>query len=350
VREHGLRFDSTGTATSIAYIKTRNCSESNPPIWFSDSVVPGVHGETLSQTSTLASENYSYDSAGRLMETQETPAGKGCTTRMYGYDEESDRMSLTTREPGLAGKCATEGGTVQHHTYDEANRLTDSGVEYEAFGNMTQLPAVDAGEHEITSSYYVDGQVATQEQNKTLDTYVYDPAGRTMETTSENTETKAKTTTLSHYTGSASAPTWTSEGTEKWSRNIPGIDGSLCATQTSSSAPVLQLHDLQGNIVATAALSETETKLVSTYNSTEFGVPSEGKAPPKYAWLGASGVASETAFGTGVTTQAGASYVPQVARDLQGAPPIPPGAFPNGHGTEEQHGAEISGWSIALSN
>jgi hypothetical protein len=35
-----------------------------------------------------------------------------------------------------------------------------------------------------------------------------------METTSENTETKAKTTTLSHYAGSESAPTWTSEGTE----------------------------------------------------------------------------------------------------------------------------------------
>jgi DNA-binding beta-propeller fold protein YncE len=343
-------YDSTGTATNIAYIKTRNCSESNPPMWFSDSMVPGIHGEALSQASTLASENYAYDSAGRLLETQETPAGKGCTTRLYAYDEESNRTSLNTRAPGLEGKCATEGGTVQHHTYDEANRLTDSGIEYEAFGNTTKLPAPDAGEHEIKSTYYLDNQVATQEQNKTLDSYVYDPAGRTMEATSENTETKANTTTVSHYAGAGSAPTWTSEGVEKWSRNIPGLDGSLCATQTSGTAPVLQLHDLQGNIVATAALSESETKLLSTYNSTEFGVPSESKSPPKYAWLGASGLATETAFGTGVSTQAGASYVPQVARDLQTASVIPPGAFPNGQGTGEQYDSEIPGWYISLSN
>ncbi len=342
-------YDPTGAATSISYIKTRNCSESNPTVWFSDSVLSGAHGETFLQTSTLATESYGYDSAGRLLETQETPVGKGCTIRLYAYDEESNRTSLTTRTPGFEGKCATEGGTVQSHVYDEANRLTDTSVEYETFGNTTKLPAADAGEHEIFSTYYVDGQVATQEQNKTLDTYLYDPAGRTMEATTENTETKAKSTIFSHYAGTGNAPTWTSEGTEKWSRNIAGIDGSLCATQTSGSTPVLQLHDLQGNVVATAADNETETKLLSTYNSTEFGVPSEGKTPPKYAWLGASGLATETSFGTGVSTQGGASYVPQVARDLQTAPVIPPGAFPNGQGSGEQYGSEIPGWYISLS-
>ena len=347
MHEHGLRFDRH--RDKFSYIKTRNCSEIKPTVWFSDSVVPGVHGEVLSQASTLASESYVYDNAGRLLETQETPVGKGCTTRLYAYDEESNRTSLTTRAPGLEGKCATEGGTIQSHVYDEANRLTDSGVEYEAFGDTTKLPAVDAGEHEIKSTYDVDGQVATQEQNKTLDSYVYDPVGRTMETSSENTETKAKSTILSHYSGTDGAPTWTSEGVEKWSRNVPGIGGSLCATEMSSSAPVLQLHDLQGNIVATAADNETETKLLSTYNSTEFGVPSEGKTPPKYAWLGAGGLATETAFGTGIATQGGASYVPQVARDLQTAPPVPPGAFPNGQGTGEQFGSEIPGWYISLS-
>ena len=93
---------------------------------------------------------------------------------------------------------------------------------------------------------------------------------------------------------------------------------------------MLQLHDLQGDIVATASVSEGETKLLSTYNSTEFGVPNEGKTPPKYAWLGATGMSTETSFGSGVATQSGASYVPQVARDLQTAPVVPPGASPNG--------------------
>ena len=64
---------------------------------------------------------------------------------------------------------------------------------------------MDAGEHEIKSTYYVDNQIATQEQNKILDSYVYDPAGRTMEASTENTETKATTKIVSHYAGAGSA-------------------------------------------------------------------------------------------------------------------------------------------------
>ncbi len=76
---------------------------------------------------------------------------------------------------------------------------------------------------------------------------------------------------ISHY-GSGSALTWTSEGAEKWTRNIPGIDGALDAIQESGKTPLLQLRDLQGDIVGTVVDSESETKLFSTYNSTEFGV------------------------------------------------------------------------------
>ena len=111
-----------------------------------------------------------------------------------------------------------------------------------------------------------------------------------METVSENEKTKAKSTVISHYAGSGNALTWTSEGSEKWTRNIPGIDGALDATQEAGKAAVLQLHDLQGNIVGTVEDSESATKLLSTYNSTEFGVPQPGTTPPKYAWLGATGV------------------------------------------------------------
>src|ERR1700677_2533246 len=323
-------YNSVGEATSLEYLKTRNCAETGASVWFSDSVVPSIHGETLQQTSTLAKDSYAYDNAGRLLETQETPAGKGCAVRLYAYEEESNRTSDTTREPGTEGKCATEGGTVERHTYDEANRLTDEGVEYETFGNTTKMPASDADGHELVSAYYVDNQVASQEQNKQLVDYTYDPLGRTLETTSENKTTKAISTKVFHYAGTGGALTWTSEGSEKWSRNIPCFGGSLCATQEAGRAPVLQLHDLQGNIIAEAAVSESETKLLKSYNSTEFGVPNEGKTPPKYAWLGAAGVSTETSFESGVSTQNGASYVPQVARALQTAPVVPPGAFPNG--------------------
>jgi hypothetical protein len=79
---------------------------------------------------------------------------------------------------------------------------------------------------------------------------------------------------------------------------------------------MLQLHDLQGDIVGTVGLAESETKLFSTYNSTEFGVPTTS-SPPKYSWLGAIGITD--ALPSGVANQGGASYVPLIARTLQTA-------------------------------
>ena len=46
---------------------------------------------------------------GGLTQVQNTPAGKGCTTRIYAYDEDSNRVSLTTREPNLKKECTTHG-------------------------------------------------------------------------------------------------------------------------------------------------------------------------------------------------------------------------------------------------
>ncbi|MGH2911239.1 MAG: hypothetical protein ACRDJ3_02050 [Solirubrobacteraceae bacterium] len=329
-------YDQTGEATGITYVKQAHCASTCPETWFSDTVAPSIHGETLSQTSTLAKEVYAYDSDGRLLETQETPAGKGCKTRLYGYDEESNRTSLTTRESATE-TCATEGGTLQAYSYDSADRPIDAGVKYDAFGDTVELPEADAEGHTVTSTYYVDGQLATQTQNGVTNSYKYDPAGRTRETVSGGK------IVISHYSGPGEALAWTGEGAT-WTRNVPGIDGTLTATQTSAGTVTLQLHDLQGNIAGSVGAGETETKLTTTYNSTDFGVPNEGKVPPKYAWLGAAGVGSETSFSSGIVNEGGASYVPQIARTLQTAPVVPPGAFPNGQGTGKQYVAELPGW------
>ena len=316
-------YNSIGEATSERYVKTTNCSESEP-VWYSDTRVPSVRGETLSQTSTLASESYSYDTLGRLAEVQETPAGEGCTTRIYAYEEEADRTSLTTVNPGGEGKCQTEGGTVESHGYDTANRMLDAGIAYDKLGNVEKLPAMDAEGHELASTFYVDDAVATQSQNGVTNEYRLDPEGRVRETITGSKKV------VSHYDGTGDAVAWTSEEEgKKWTREIPGIDGTLSATQTNGATPVLQLHDLQGDVVATAADNTSETKLLSTYNSTEFGVPTGGKAPPKYAWLGADGVASELA--SGVITEGATSYVPQTGRPL-GAEEVEPPGLPNGSG------------------
>jgi sugar lactone lactonase YvrE len=341
---HGIySYNSLGKATSLEYRKLSNCAHTCPETWLSDKIDSSIHGEAMEQTSTLATETYTYDEAGRLLETQETPSSKGCTTRLYGYDEESNRISLTTRKSSTA-TCATEGGTSEAHKYDLANRLEDPGVAYEELGNTTKLSAADAGGHELTTSYYVDGQVASQTQNEQTLEYRYDPSGRAETTISKG---KVATTTVSHYAGGGEAVTWVAEVAGAWTRDIPGIDGSLSATATSSGQVTLLLHDLRGNVVATAAKGEAETKLQTTYNSTEFGVPSEGKTPPKYAWLGAGGVTSEPAFESGIATKGGASYVPQIARSLQTVQIAPPGACPDGCGSASPYDASIGAGNLA---
>jgi hypothetical protein len=147
-------------------------------------------------------------------------------------------------------------------------------------------------------------------------------AGRTEKTVSEGT---TNSTVINHYAGPGEAISWTSEEEgKKWTRNIPGIDGTLTATQKNAETPVLQLHDLQGNIVATASLSETEAKLLTTYNATEFGVQVNGTPPTRYSWLGANGLATEAS--SGAANPGGGSYVPQLGRPLQTQPVAPPGA------------------------
>jgi streptogramin lyase len=329
--------NSVGEATGIEYVKSTTCSEKSAGVWFSESKTPSIRGEVMSKTSTLASETYGYDTLGRLTEVHETPAGEYCKTRLYEYEAESNRTKQTTREPSSKKECATEGGTVQEHTYDEANRLTDSGITYDPLGNITKLPSGDAESHALESTFYVDNAVATQTQNGVTNDYYMDPDGRVRETISGAKKL------ISHYDGSGEAVAWTCEGTEKaeacesggkWTRNIPGIDGTLTAVEngkgTTYETPILQLHDLEGDVVATIKDKTGETKLESTYNPTEFGVPNGGKEPPKFAWLGAGGV--EKSLASGVITEGATSYVPQTGSALQSEGVDPVGEGGSGGG------------------
>jgi streptogramin lyase len=328
--------NSIGEATGIEYVKSATCSEKSAGVWFSETKIPSIRGEVMSRTSTLAGEEYTYDTLGRLKEVQETPAGGECSVRLYEYENESNRTKLTSRKPGSKGECATTGGTEEKHTYDEANRLTDSGIEYDSLGNVTKLPSGDAEGHALESTFYVDNAVATQTQNGVTNDYYMDPVGRVRETISGAQKT------ITHYDGSGEAVAWTCEGAEKsetcesggkWTRNIPGIDGTLTAVENGKGAtyetPILQLHDLEGDVAATIKDKTGETKLESTYNSTEFGAPNGGKEPPKFAWLGAGGV--EKSLASGVITEGATSYVPQTGMALQSEEVAPPG-LPDGSG------------------
>jgi RHS repeat-associated protein len=314
-------YNQVDKPTSLLYKKTTHCTEEEKEKckWFKDTVIPSIHGEWLEQTSSLSHQAYTYDNAGRLTQVQNTPVGKDCTTRIYTYDEDTNRTSLTTRESSTEKCATTESGKIQEHTYDTADRLTDPGVAYNTFGDITTLPASDAeasGAYELTSTYYTDNQVASQKQSEQTIGYNLDPAGRTLETVS--TGKPNNSTIISHYTSPGNAPAWTTNAVSgEWTRNITGISGSLVAIQNNGETPELQLTNLHGDIVAKAYLSEAATELAAKADTSEYGVPTV-TAPAKYSWLGASELPTE--LPSGVVAMGVRSYVPQIGRFLQPDP------------------------------
>ncbi len=323
--------NTTGEATGLTYEKTTHCTEKC--VWFTESLIPSIHGQTMEQVNSLAKTSDAYAEAGELTQVQETPTGEGCTTRIYAYEAETNRTSLTTYKPNSKNECATESGTEEKHSYDTANHLTDTGIKYNELGDITKLPAADADGTELQSTFYVDGQLNEQKQGGQTIGYNLDPAGRPGETVDTGTVTS---TYISHYPGPGDSPSWTVEPVSgHWARYVSGISG-FAAIETDTTEPELQLANLQGDIVGKASASETATKLLSTERPTEYGVPTTAK-PAKYSWLG--GDLLPTELPSGVIAMGARNYIPQIGRFLQ-PDPIPGGstnayAYTNGNPVNE---------------
>jgi len=306
-------YDETGTPTHLSYVKTTMCSVSCT--WLDFNSEESIHGQVLSQSSTLSSQVYSYDSAGRLTRTLDAAQGGSCTTRSYSYDKDSNRTALVTREPGVGGACdTTSTGATKSYGYDAADRLIGTGISYDGFGRITTLSASYAGGGTLATSYFSNEMVAVQSQGAITNTFQLDSAGRQRQRLQggglEGTE-------IFHYDGGSDAPAWTVRGST-WTRNIVGIGGELAAIQDSSSGnTTLQLTNLHGDIVATASLSQSANKLVATFESDEFGNPKQ-PGPFRYGWLG--GKQRRTEFPSGVVQMGVRSYVPGIGRFISTDP------------------------------
>jgi hypothetical protein len=298
-------YNSVGQTAAVTYTKGSST-------WYSDQVAMSIAGQWLTQTSTLGHDSYSYDNLGRMTEAQETPTGKACTAALYAYDEDSNRTRETIRN-STNGTCLTTGGTTTVHSYDEADRLIDSGTTYEPFGGATAVPAADAGGHALESTYYASGALYTESQNAQTNAYALDPAGRRLITTSQPASGKA-TVTVAHYAGTASTPAWTEEeGTTNFTRNVIGIGGSNVAVQNAKEV-LLQIVNLHGDVVGTVSDTEVTTPKLLTSEATAFGVPTTPNPEPD-SWLGAGGLKTE--FASGVASGgAGGAYVPQLGLHL----------------------------------
>ncbi|MET0305828.1 MAG: RHS repeat-associated core domain-containing protein [Solirubrobacterales bacterium] len=299
-------YDETGSRVGLRYEKTSFCSVDCT--WLEFEVEESIHGQWLSQSSNLSTQQYSYDKAGRLTQVKDTPHGGGCTTRSYSFDANSNRTKLITRAPAIGGVCdTTSTGSAKEYGYDAADRLMGTDIAYDNFGRTTSLPGAYSGGGTLISSYFVNDLVKTQTQGGITNTYELDAALRQRQRTQTGGSNPG--TEVYHYAGGSDSPAWIDRGSS-WQRNIPGI-GGLGAIQDSSKGTTLQLTNLHGDVVATASTSPEAPKLLATFGFDEFGNPQQS-SEAKYGWLG--GMQRRTELPSGVTQMGVRSYVPALGR------------------------------------
>jgi RHS repeat-associated protein len=298
-------YNEAGEPVHLTYTKASNCGTSCN--WLDFGLERSINGQILKETGTLGTDEYSYDKAGRLTSGAETPRGGSCTTRVYAYDEDSNRKSLTTQSAALGQGCAYGGGTTQSYEYDAADRLM--GPTYDSFGRITSLPAVYAGGKTLTTSYFANEMVASQSQGGITNTFQLDASLRQRIRLQGGGLEGAE---VFHYDGPSDAPAWTERGST-WTRSIVGIGGELAAVQESGQEVTLQLTNLHGDVSATAAIKPEITSLKKTFSYDEFGNPTSGTAG-RFAWLG--GKQRRTELQSGVIQMGARSYIPQIGRFL----------------------------------
>ncbi|MEU8284072.1 LamG-like jellyroll fold domain-containing protein [Micromonospora sp. NPDC048905] len=257
--------------------------DSDGEVLFTESVNENVAGQWVEHAYTGGSKEHGYDRAGRLVRTRhESPITGGCVTRIYAYDERSNRTSLKRYAPNAEGGCQEAAAESQSgHSYDTADRMTDAGYEYDAFGRTVRMPSG------LTNSFHVNDLVQQQQLGDARQTWTLDPAQRFRAFTAETLVDSvwgAATTKVNHYGDDSDEVHWVVENAQgDVTRNVSGPDGDLAATTTATGDVRLQLVGLHGDVISTIDPALTEPELL---DYEEFGVPIAGQADQRYGWLG----------------------------------------------------------------
>ncbi|MEU7174586.1 LamG-like jellyroll fold domain-containing protein [Micromonospora tulbaghiae] len=295
--------------------------DSDGSVIYAESVVENSSGQWTFHSYTGGNKNYRYDRLGRLTRVlHDTQMTEGCVTRTYAYDNRANRSSNSRFAPAADGSCDQSSPMEQvTHTYDTADRLTDSGYVYDAFGRTTATP------DGVTNTYFVNDLVQRQQVGDARQSWTLDPSYRfrafTTETEVDGTWTTSSTRT-NHYGNDSDEPRWITEGAASGAvlRNVAGPDGDLAAMTSGAGDVRLALTNLHGDVAVTIDTALVEPDF---YDYEEFGAPVAAQADQRYGWLGGKQRSAE-ALG-GVILMGVRLYSPSLGRFLQ-VDPVPGGS------------------------
>ncbi|MBX6386621.1 MAG: sugar-binding protein, partial [Microbispora sp.] len=299
----------------VSYSVTRD--PSGAPTWrgyqnaagvklLDDSVTWSIHGQQVSHNG-LSAQKIGYDAAGRIGSVDDTVSGT-CTRRTYRYDADSNRTSLTSSD------CDGSGAVTENHSYDEGDRLADSGYVYDAFGRTTATPAG------LTVDYYNTDLVKSMTSGSLRQSYTLDPQLRRSTTLMEQESGgtwNAVGKRIEHFDADDDTPAWVVEDATSGAvtRNVHSISGGLAAVTSATGDVRLQLTNLHDDVNVVYSLSDG-VPLALDFD--EFGNPRPGQPSVRYGWHGAAERAADTPDGTilmGVRL-----YQPKLGRFLQTDP------------------------------
>ncbi|MFI5527709.1 DNRLRE domain-containing protein [Kitasatospora sp. NPDC051853] len=280
----GIVRKDTRNASGRTVARSYTRASDGAVVW-SQSQELSTQAQVARNTTSTSTRSYTYDRLGRLTKAEQSTAAAGCTTRTYTYDNHFNRTTRSTSAPAAGGACSSAAPVTETHTYDSADRITDAGFQYDAFGRTTRTASG------TVIGYTATDLVASQETADSRQTWTIDPAGRlsgSVTSKKQGDGSWAQTgSKLNHFGDDTDSPRWTVEDTTAgtWSRNVSGPDGGLAAlvTNTGAGSTRLQLTDLFGSVVVT-----TDTALTApvALEFDEFGIPAAGQTQSRYGWLG----------------------------------------------------------------
>ncbi|WP_406436300.1 DNRLRE domain-containing protein [Streptomyces sp. NBC_00631] len=302
-------YDTIGAPTGRTYTDSAGTTVLDDQ---ADYTILGTEAGHTENNGASTGTGYTYDAAGRLTQAQDD-TGAACTTRAYTFASATswDRTKQTTdtSTTDCADTTTTTTSTTTH-TYDSADRITDTGYTYDAFGRTLTTP-------DATLTYYTNDLARSEATSTAKQTWSLDADHRQAVTTSATstdggTTWTDSTTATNHYADDTDSPTWTADSSGAITRSVTDTAGALGATTSASGAVTLQLGDLHGDIAVTLA---TATTTATAYTYDEYGNTTN---TARYGWQGSSRLASDTP--TGLTLMGLRLYNPTTGRFLQTDP------------------------------